>query len=739
MRFWVDEIPLSPTAGNPVEERRPNAPVMPWDVSRTPATPDRRERGTSSHDAAERVRRECPDFGGGVDYHENETLQRERIPMGGTSNDRRERAFPTPKERLPPRINQSRTPPEDQNPRGCSLHSMEPLREWFCKGADMTSAAEYEAALCQLEDDPPDIRQYNVNIREERWTNFSLEGVRFPAMTVDVIQRGEALAIFERDLIIHFQQISRAAALYIRALLGGIKRALEVYRRVDDTTKNFPWSVPTTEEKWHSHAEGVLMVALTTLNLPTEAWKSARLLRAVPNCRLVLMLAYHMLSPALSVEETGLMAYLQTPPEAGPSIVQVTTGLQNWKCAGRRLVEIGGRLPTATQLHQSFIKILSKHLAANKKVNFMFQQQSSTIPVMNPSPTEIVELFSFVEVTLIQYATVAGHFPGVTAASVKPKPKKANKVEVTTDEPKGEPQINATTPTTPRPKPKAQPKGNPQGTPAKVESKPSEAKKEGKGGGKGKRGKSEPRVEKRKQQCIHFFRGTCQRGDQCRYEHQVGDDGRPVPVGPEILQRFDDAVKRYNETRAQAQAKPKAAPRGGVSASMIILEPDEVEHGIVLSAAQALDNDEYYAMLDSGTNAIIVPLHPKMEGEVAECQVPSATVTGPIVQVYEFEGTKRLVVALPQSAILVSQEWLTTIAGWTFVSGPKPRLEGSVCENKVYPAGADKSYVLSMKNGLPYLSKELFWMAMEDIARKATLISGHKWEELKEMIDNRNL
>ena len=184
----------------------------------------------------------------------------------------------------------------------------------------MTSAAEYEAALCQLEDDPPDIRQYNVNIREERWTNFSLDGVRFPAMTVDVIQRGEALAIFERDLITHFQQMSRAAALYIRALLGGIQRALEIYQRVDETTKNYPWSVPTTEEKWHPHAEGILMVALTTLNLPTEAWKSARLLRAVPNCRLVLMLAYHRLSPAMSVEETGLMAYLQTPSEAGPPL-----------------------------------------------------------------------------------------------------------------------------------------------------------------------------------------------------------------------------------------------------------------------------------------------------------------------------------------------------------------------------------------------------------------------------------
>ena len=57
-------------------------------------------------------------------------------------------------------------------------------------------------------------------------------------MTIDVIQRGEALGIFERDLIIQFQQISRAAALYIRALLGGVKRTLEIYRRVDETAKN---------------------------------------------------------------------------------------------------------------------------------------------------------------------------------------------------------------------------------------------------------------------------------------------------------------------------------------------------------------------------------------------------------------------------------------------------------------------------------------------------------------------
>ena len=53
--------------------------------------------------------------------------------------------------------------------------------------------------------------------------------------------------------------------------------------------------------------------------------------------------------------------------------------------------------------------------------------------MMNPRPTEIVEIFTFVEVTLVQYATVAGHFPGVETAAVKAKPKKANKVEATVE------------------------------------------------------------------------------------------------------------------------------------------------------------------------------------------------------------------------------------------------------------------------------------------------------------------
>ena len=56
-----------------------------------------------------------------------------------------------------------------------------------------------------------------------------------------------------------------------------------------------------------------------------------------------------------------------------------------------------------------------------------------------------------------------------------------------------------------------------------------------------------------------------------------------------------------------------------------------------------------------------------------------------------------LLFALPQSTILVSQEWLPTIAEWEFTSGPK---SGSGSECRVTPAGSSKSYVLSIRNGL---------------------------------------
>ena len=141
--------------------------------------------------------------------------------------------------------------------------------------------------------------------------------------TVDVVKRGEAPANFERDLITHFQRISKAAALYAKALLGGVggvRQGLAVTRGCD-------WVTPTAEETWRNHT-GSLMVALKS---------TAKLLRAIPSSRLVIMAAYNCVAPAPITEKDSFMEYLQKLPDAGPTAGQAVLGVQNWKCSGRRL------------------------------------------------------------------------------------------------------------------------------------------------------------------------------------------------------------------------------------------------------------------------------------------------------------------------------------------------------------------------------------------------------------------
>ena len=66
----------------------------------------------------------------------------------------------------------------------------------------------------------------------------------------------------------------------------------------------------------------------------------------------------------------------------------------------------------------------------------------------------------------------------------------------------------------------------------------------------------------------------------------------------------------------QAQAKPEAAPRGGITASMIVLEPNDLGHGIVLSAAQALDNVLCHGGLRNQCD------HRGMKGEIGRVSSP---------------------------------------------------------------------------------------------------------------------
>ena len=73
----------------------------------------------------------------------------------------------------------------------------------------------------------------------------------------------------------------------------------------------------------------------------------------------------------------------------------------------------------------------------------------------------------------------------------------------------------------------------------------------------------------------------------------------------------------------------------------------------------------------------------------------------------------------------------------TILVSPRGPNSESGSESRVTPVGHTTSYALNMRNGLPYLSKDLFWLAMEQISKRAKLKQGHSWRELKYMIDNR--
>ena len=75
-------------------------------------------------------------------------------------------------------------------------------------------------------------------------------------------------------------------------------------------------------------------------------------------------------------------------------------------------------------------------------------KKSFMVQVMNPSPTEIVDLFMFAAMSLIQYSTIAGHLPGLVAANNnKARRKPINKVEKTPQKPaKEEVQVHAVFP-----------------------------------------------------------------------------------------------------------------------------------------------------------------------------------------------------------------------------------------------------------------------------------------------------
>ena len=128
VKFWVDEAPSSAARerSSPLDEELPThasyprEPVPPFpnlsarDGAQAPPSPERRERLPQDHTGqGAGFSPGSRDFGGGVRFEDGDMYERGRIPGSARSQTKMSNA---------PRI-----PPQDNVPRGCSLHSMEPL------------------------------------------------------------------------------------------------------------------------------------------------------------------------------------------------------------------------------------------------------------------------------------------------------------------------------------------------------------------------------------------------------------------------------------------------------------------------------------------------------------------------------------------------------------------------------------------------------------------------------------
>ena len=186
----------------------------------------------------------------------------------------------------------------------------------------------------------------------------------------------------------------------------------------------------------------------------------------------------------------------------------------------------------------------------------------------------------------------------------------------------------------------------------------------------------------------------------------------PIPVGQNFLHGYDEAVKRSIESKALNKAKVVPSGGIGVTSAMLILDQDIDVSQIPVLPFKSLK----IAML--WIQAPMPFLHPNMCGDIAECKVPSSMVHGPTLN---FQGQNRLVVALPQPVIRIFQEWLTTITKWKIVA----QSHVSSSQVVVYTSKmSEHSPTTCYEKQSSCITKVLFWEAMEEITRTATLMSG---------------
>eukprot|EP00971_Amphidinium_carterae_P104962 2078503-Amphidinium_carterae.1 len=149
-------------------------------------------------------------------------------------------------------------------------------------------------------------------------------------------------------------------------------------------------------------------------------------------------------------------------------------------------------------------------------------------------------------------------------------------------------------------------------------------------------------------QCYLLLKGRCKRGADCRYGHLIGDDGKPQPVAPELLEMFD----KRNEARAN---KPRAS---------MITSDSSVSIAHVQTSSYI---DDVFCLYDTGANCMVLPNLRNFKGAPIKCTLPGETVvTGQVIQTLSMKDndTKVKVIALEGAAPIMPMTILVDMAGW---------------------------------------------------------------------------
>ena len=580
----------------------------------------------------------------------------------------------------------------------------ESLDDYFCRGMDSSGPASWEKVLRDMEQNSLEefgTMNYRAGVREEKWGMLDFKNIQFPKVTAQSVKRATLLQYFEVDFIRAMGIISPAAATYAKAVIAGVHRDLPVYRKRDVSTTVRDWTGKMTEELWHSRAEAAVNLALQTAGVSAESLEMARMLRHDPPVRLILMTAYHRLLPYQSREEEELQQYVREPQVGDQGPISTFQKLQAWKSAGRRLRQMGGMLPGVSVLMTAFDKILASFNIHNQRGNWFYQTERNLLPMVDVTAGQAAYFFHTVEVNLNQVTTMVSYLPPSTAKAhavdAKPKAKPKPKAKAS-DQGGGTP-----TPTSPPPPSPVKSEGPIPKPNAQVAGKSSPGKSKSKGAGSST---DKPPVNKKGQQCIRFYRGICSRGDQCQYGHILGDDGKPLKIAPELLERYD----RYSAARREGK-KP---------------ETTVTAHMLMLNAVEQADS-RCFCLLDTGANALVLPRKSEMTGTEAQCTVPGGTVVpGTVVQTLHYGEDDYHVVAIDGASPLMPLPWLILLAGWSYIPVVK---NGKMEVTIASPSGT--SVTLVERSKMHYLDKTTFFNVLRDAWDHCKTSNGMDYDQLR--------